>query len=65
MTASYIGTKIVAAWPETRDGQEGYAVKYADDYISWSPKAVFEEAYRPVSPGEKSLIDQYGVNPHA
>jgi hypothetical protein len=26
--------------------QEGYKVVYPDDYISWSPKNVFEEAYR-------------------
>ena len=26
--------------------QEGYIVKYPDGYISWSPKEVFEEAYR-------------------
>ena len=25
----------------------GYAVRYADGYESWSPKDVFEEAYRP------------------
>lgn len=26
--------------------KEGYLVVYADDYISWSPKEAFEEAYR-------------------
>lgn len=26
--------------------QEGYIVKYPDGYISWSPKDVFEKAYR-------------------
>ena len=26
--------------------QEGYRVQYEDGYLSWSPKAVFEEAYR-------------------
>ena len=25
---------------------EGYRVQYEDGYLSWSPKAVFEEAYR-------------------
>lgn len=29
----------------TKD-QEGYIVKYPDGYISWSPKEVFEKAYR-------------------
>lgn len=46
MTHRYIGTKEITAWEQEKDGQPGYAVKYADGYISWSPKAVFEEAYR-------------------
>ena len=57
----YIGTKIVKAepmnlgdynnyrgWniPEDEDPEkEGYLVKYQDDYVSWSPKEIFEEAY--------------------
>lgn len=45
MTHEYIGTKQVTAWPEEKYGAAGYGVKYADGYISWSPKAVFEEAY--------------------
>ena len=45
MTHEYIGTKIVTAWREERDGKPGYAVKYADGYTSWSPRDVFEEAY--------------------
>lgn len=28
------------------DTEEGYCVQYEDGYISWSPKAVFEKAYR-------------------
>lgn len=28
------------------DGPNGYVVKYEDGYISWSPKEVFEGAYR-------------------
>lgn len=47
----YIGTKIIHAEPATgfKDGQEceGYNVVYADGYRSWSPKDVFEDAYRP------------------
>lgn len=31
--------------PPAADVEPGYAVKYPDGYISWSPKAVFEEAY--------------------
>lgn len=53
MTKDYYGIKRVTAWPEHRNGvlageiKEGYAVKYADGYISWSPKGVFEAAYEP------------------
>lgn len=59
---TYIGTKIIEAKPMTRGDynifrgwqipenenqeDEGYLVKYPDGYISWSPKEVFEEAYR-------------------
>lgn len=37
------------AVPEDRTGQtweDGYKVVYADGYVSWSPKEVFEETYR-------------------
>lgn len=58
----YLGVKLISAKPMTRgefaeykyqkevneglpeDG--GFLVKYADGYESWSPKEVFEEAYR-------------------
>ena len=59
---TYIRTKIIDARPMTRGEynifrgwqipenenpeDEGYLVKYPDGYISWSPKEVFEEAYR-------------------
>lgn len=69
---TYIGTKLIKAWPMNRleynqyrdwelpddeDGaDEGYLVEYLDGeqsnheahegYISWSPKDVFEKAYR-------------------
>lgn len=58
----YIGTKIIKAEPAYRidgkvypvsnnmpnpeHGEEGYKVVYSDGYESWSPKSVFEEAYR-------------------
>lgn len=48
MTQHYIGTKQIEAWPQEKDGQPGYAVKYADGYTSWSPKDVFEAAYLPM-----------------
>lgn len=54
MTQDYYGTKRVTAWrsPKADQGdaapQDGYAVKYEDGYISWSPKDVFETAYQPL-----------------
>jgi hypothetical protein len=54
---AYIGAKIICAEPQEKDGEPGYKVVYPDNYVSWSPKAVFEEAYRPVSRGEESLIE--------
>lgn len=61
----YIGTKIVEARPMNRGeyneyrgwtipedenpADEGFLVKYHDNYESWRPKKVFEEAYRPTS----------------
>jgi hypothetical protein len=41
----YIGIKLITAEPQDKDGQPGYKVVYADGYVSWSPKAVFEAAY--------------------
>ena len=46
---TYIGTKIVEAEPCEMSGTPGYKVVYPDGYESWSPQAVFEEAYRPVT----------------
>lgn len=49
---TYIGTKIIEATPAIRMGgkvcDEGYMVRYQDGYVSFSPKAEFEEAYRPI-----------------
>ena len=42
----YIGTKIIHAEEQMKDNKEGYKVVYADGYESWSPKDVFEDAYR-------------------
>lgn len=55
---SYIGAKIIKAEPQEKDGQPGYKVLYPDNYVSWSPKAVFEEAYREISEGEMKLINE-------
>lgn len=58
----YVGVKLIEAKPMTRGdynkyrgwtipedenpNDEGYLVKYSDNYVSWSPKGVFDEAYR-------------------
>jgi Protein of unknown function (DUF2829) len=44
----YYGTKKIQAEPIVRDSDlaPGYLVVYEDGYRSWSPKDVFEEAYR-------------------
>lgn len=42
----FIGTKIIQAEAQQKDGTDGYKVVYPDGYESWSPKAAFEEAYR-------------------
>lgn len=45
----YIGTKLVEAVPAIRKSggveENGYKVRYADGYESWSPKDVFERSY--------------------
>ena len=48
MTRKYIGTKIITAFPQEKEGKPGYGVIYADGYTSWSPKEVFEESYRAI-----------------
>lgn len=53
----YIGTKIIHAerMPCPKDvhmskkGDPGYRVVYEDGYKSWSPKDIFEKAYRPTN----------------
>lgn len=44
---SELPAKEIERIREQDKGQDGYIVKYPDGYISWSPKDVFEEAYRP------------------
>lgn len=45
---SYWGTKCIDAVPRTKEGKDGYAVRYSDGYESWSPKDVFDDAYQPL-----------------
>ena len=55
MTKKYIGTKIITAFPQEKDGNPGYGVIYADGYTSWSPKEVFEESYRAIERDDQAL----------
>lgn len=59
----YIGTRMISAKPMNKleyctyrgwyipadedPLKDGYLVRYQDGYESWSPKEIFEEAYRP------------------
>jgi hypothetical protein len=54
----YIGVKLIEAEPQFKhestnkdsiEGIEGYKVVYEGGYTSWSPKEVFEKAYRRIS----------------
>ena len=42
---NYIVVKIVKAEPKEKNGVPGYAVKYPDGYVSWSPKETVEKAF--------------------
>lgn len=68
---TYMGCKIIQAEPMDectflreikgigtpgRETREGYVAIYPDGYTSWSPKGVFESAYRLVTSEEKQLI---------
>lgn len=57
----YLGIKLIEAEPlsyndwlelqgkqRSSDDEDGYKVTYEDGYVSWSPKDVFEKAYRPI-----------------
>lgn len=41
-----LGHKIETSAVENREESEGYLVEYEDGYRSWSPKVVFDKAYR-------------------
>lgn len=74
----YIGTKLIEAEPAYRvDGkiypasgpvpksanrQEGYKVRYAGGYESWSPKEVFERAYLPVTVNQNLRTDAPSIS---
>lgn len=41
-----LGRRIDSSAVEERESSEGYLVEYEDGYRSWSPKVVFEKAYK-------------------
>lgn len=68
----YVGTKVIMAEPMTMTEaqkvlgrelkpatveEDGYLVEYKDGYKSWSPKSVFEEAYKP----SETVLDRLKV----
>ena len=69
---NYIGCKVIKAEPMNEDtflkiwkaktfdsgkARDGYRVIYPDGYVSWSPKDVFESAYREFSEAEVSFLN--------
>jgi hypothetical protein len=64
---AYVGTKIIKAepckaWKDAGDhkiGDDGYKVVYPDGYVSWSPKDVFEDAYKEI---DMSFINEDTTN---
>jgi hypothetical protein len=66
----YIGVKVIRAIPMTRaevemrldrpiggkETGEGYLVEYPDGYQSWSPKDIFESAYREFTEPEVKVL---------
>lgn len=74
---TYIGVKIIEAKSLNRGdynkyrgwqipvgenpADEGYLVKYEDNYESWSPKEVFDRAYRLMN-GKNNTITQQDVD---
>jgi len=66
MTQHYVSTKIVTAWAQDRQDIPGYAVKYEDGYISWSPAPQFEAATVALGQvGHLPLHEQRVVAEHA
>ena len=74
----YIGTKLVEAEPAWRTetgrilpgavvecaeaARAGYRVRYTDGYESWSPKAVFEQAYLPLEHDQALKTDEPSIS---
>ena len=59
MSQFYVGVKIVFAWvAKDNKGEDGYAIKYPDGYVSWSPKDVFEASYLPMGDSNDNTVTQ-------
>ena len=62
----YLGVKVVSAEPATRTevslSNDGYTVIYEDGYRSWSPKDVFEKAYKEVGEYKSLILDTNTIN---
>jgi len=70
----YIGCKVIKAKfmneneflnkiknlniPDNKKDRKGYLIEYPDGYQSWSPKEVFENAYRSITIKEIQLINE-------
>lgn len=73
----YIVTKVIKAEPMTMTEaqkvlgveirpatveEDGYLVEYKDGYRSWSPKSVFDEAYKPAETFlDRLAVEQQGL----
>lgn len=44
----YYGTKLIEAWRQKENLEEGYGIKHEGEPLSWLPKEVFEKAYQPL-----------------
>lgn len=62
MSKYYIGVKVIFAWPEEKNGNPGYHVRYPDGYESWSPAGEFEKAYFPIGDSDTNTVTENMVN---
>lgn len=53
----FFAKKIDEKEAEQMKPELGYKVQYPDEYVSWSPKDVFEKAYMKVTPNSKLKSD--------
>ncbi len=52
----FLDTVMGKSDEQGEENQPGYKVTYPDGYVSWSPKEVFETAYREVTVSERKLF---------